>query len=128
MGLNDGDVTTGALAIGEKKSENNSWFDIKSGWTIWGSGTETRGLRGTTKESFDASKIPAMGSGRARRIKGNKGFWERLFSWSKNSNDMAKRVYKIEKINEDGNTSTIELNKTEPVNPPSNAIDSITID
>ncbi len=131
----DSETNTATLVIqleevtveGSQNSSNSSpWFYNHEGFGLWGSNRwgDLGGHRnGTRKHTIEASTIPIMGGGKGRSVRGNKGFWERLFSWMKNGNDGARKVSRIEKIIKEGNTSTMEVENIESVAPPPQAVE-----
>lgn len=116
LGVNAGDIVTSAFAQSESKSSSTNSF----GWfTIWGSDRSgsTDGLKGTTYESVDASKIPSFSGSRARNI-GSGGllaWFKSLFTGAKDVPDLYIKYATYQAINEKSNTATMEVQNKEPV-------------
>jgi len=117
LGVNTGDIVTSAFVQSESKSSKSDSF----GWfTVWGSDRsgDTSGLKGTTYESIESSKIPSFSGSRARDIKESGGilaWFKNLFTGAKDVTDLYGKSSTIQAINEKPNTSTMEVQNKEPV-------------
>jgi RHS repeat-associated protein len=125
----DGGELEGVTVSGTKSSSTSSFFSLKEGYGLFGTNRygDLGGHRnGTRKHSIDTGEIPGNGAG-GRSVRGstkNLGWLERLFSFLKGGNDVGQRVSTIQTITEKGNTSTMEVQNTEPVAPPPQAAET----
>jgi|GEM_PF-2757997 len=127
--MDGGELDGVTVSASRNSSSSSPWFYNHEGFGLWGSNRygDLGGHRnGTRKHSIEASQIPT-GFGKARDSRGKRGFWEWLFSWKKNKVDAVSRIETIDAITKDGNTSTMEVQNTEPVNPPNKSV-STTVD
>jgi RHS repeat-associated protein len=115
VGVNAGDVIGSALVVGGSKKKEGDSLDF----TIYGTvkDGDTRGRKGTPTHSLESSDFITPGSSRSLNNK-TTGMWEWILSLFNNASSTSQHGRAIqEAVTKNGNTSTMEVQNTEPVAP-----------
>jgi RHS repeat-associated protein len=113
MGINEGDVVTSVLIIGESKKKENDPLDF----TIWGTDRsgDTSGRKGSASHSLESTDFVTPSKARSLNNK-TTGIWEWLMSLIYNASTTGQHTKAIQdNVKKSGNTSTMETHNSEPI-------------